>query len=147
LCFICFYLDLIVARACQSVVPSVGDRRVVDICFTLTTSKPRPNSPSAMSFAGGGFVRKVADHCFHGVFGFRVKGAEGQVVVFEMGFHCLESGNILCQNSGPLLVLQNSKICLFTPFRCFCNLMRLVSDVKINGGGLPVLTGTAPLVG
>jgi hypothetical protein len=35
-----------------AIVPSEGDRRVVVICFTLTTSNPRVTSPSELSSAG-----------------------------------------------------------------------------------------------
>jgi hypothetical protein len=33
-------------------IPSVGDRRVIDICLTLITSNPRFTNPSQMSSAG-----------------------------------------------------------------------------------------------
>jgi hypothetical protein len=41
------------------------------------------------------------------------------------------------------LVLRNSKFSLTTLCNCFCRLIRLVVDVRIIGGGLPVLPGTA----
>jgi hypothetical protein len=34
------------------VVPSAGDRRMIDICLTLITSKPRFTNPSEKSSAG-----------------------------------------------------------------------------------------------
>jgi hypothetical protein len=43
----------------------------------------------------------------------------------------------------PFLVLRNSKFYLTTFFSCSCNCIRLVVDVRIVGGGLPVLPGTA----
>jgi hypothetical protein len=41
------------------------------------------------------------------------------------------------------LVLQNSKFSLTTLCSCFCSGIRLAVDVRIVGGGLPVLLGTA----
>jgi hypothetical protein len=46
-------------------------------------------------------------------------------------------------NLGPFLVVQNSKCSMTTLFSCFCNRIRLVVGVRIIGGGLPVLPGTA----
>jgi hypothetical protein len=43
----------------------------------------------------------------------------------------------------PFLVQRNSKLSLTTLFSCFCNWIRLVAEVRIIGGGLPVLPRTA----
>jgi hypothetical protein len=48
---------------------------------------------------------------------------------------------LLVMTLVPFLVLQNSKFSLTTPFSCFCNWIRLMSDVRIIGGGRTVLTG------
>jgi hypothetical protein len=43
----------------------------------------------------------------------------------------------------PFLILRNSKFSLITFCSGFAKLIRLVVDVRIIGGGLPVLPGTA----
>jgi hypothetical protein len=41
----------------------------------------------------------------------------------------------------PFLVLRNLKFSLTTPLSYFCNRIRLTADVRIIGGGGPVLAG------
>jgi hypothetical protein len=60
---------------------SEDDRRVVVICVTLTTSKPRLTSPSDMSSAG-----VLIGRCRITAFmGFRVEGVIGQMLTVGKG--------------------------------------------------------------
>jgi hypothetical protein len=54
-----------------------------------------------------------------------------------------KSAMLLVMTLVPFLLLRNSKFPLTTLYSCFCNGIRLVVDVRIIGGGLPVLPGTA----
>jgi hypothetical protein len=54
-----------------------------------------------------------------------------------------KSAMLLVKTLVPFLVLRNSAFSLATTCSCFCNRIRLVVDVRIITGGLPVLLGTA----
>jgi hypothetical protein len=74
-----------------------GDRRAVDICFTLMTSKPRSTSPSAMSFAGV-LVGRWQIAALIGFSALGIKGVIGQVIGVEVCSNCL-----VVYHVGPVL--------------------------------------------
>jgi hypothetical protein len=87
---------------------SGGDRRVVVICLTLTTSKPRLTSPSQMSSAGvfGGRWRITA---FIGFSDLR-KSEKGEVIPFEVGFYCEKILHTSCDDSGSISGVAKLKV-------------------------------------
>jgi hypothetical protein len=54
---------------------------------------------------------------------------------------------LLVMTLVPFLVLRNSKFSLTTALSCFCNWIRLTADVRIIGGGRPVLVGAVASLG
>jgi hypothetical protein len=77
---------------------SGDDRRVVVICLTLTTSKPRFTSPSDMSLCWD-VKRQVSYHRLYWFFRFREEGVVGQVLGVEVGFYGLEIRQAFRDNS------------------------------------------------
>jgi hypothetical protein len=65
--------------------PSGGDRRVVIVCLTLITSKPRLTSPSDMSSAEV-LCGRWRYHRLHEFSGVGIERVIGQVIGVEVGF-------------------------------------------------------------
>jgi hypothetical protein len=85
----------------------------------------------------------VAYHRLLGFFGFEIERLIGQVIGAEVGLTDWKSAMPLVMTLVLFLVLQNLKFSLTTLCTCFGKRIRLVVDVRIIKGGLPVLTGTA----
>jgi hypothetical protein len=64
------------------VVPSAGDRQVVDICLTLVTTTPRLTNPSEMPPAGAETGRCY--HSFYRLLGFGLESEIWEVIALEV---------------------------------------------------------------
>jgi hypothetical protein len=100
---------------------SGDDRRVVVICLTLTTSKPRFTSPSDISCAGvlSGKWRITA---FIGFFRFRKEGAVGHVLGVEVGFHGLEIRQAFRDDSCSVPCVSELKVIFYHILQLFLKL-------------------------
>jgi hypothetical protein len=109
--------------------PSSGDLRVVFICFTFTTSKPKSTSPLDMSSARVcmGSWRMTA---FVGCSLFGRKGVVVEFVVVKKALIAVKSAISLVTTFVPFLVLRSSKVPFTRSWMCFYSWIRFLTAVS-----------------
>jgi hypothetical protein len=85
-----------------------GDRRVVVICLTLTTSAQVYQSFRNVLCRAIG--REVTYHCFYGLLGLWKEGVIGEVIVGEVGFDGFEVCHVFGDDSGSISCATELKV-------------------------------------
>jgi hypothetical protein len=88
--------------------------------MTSVSLKLKVNQPIRYDF-GWSVLRQVTDRSLDRFHGLRVEGEVGQIAAAAASFNCQIVHYVPDDYSGPVSCGRNPKLCLGTPFICFCS--------------------------